>query len=251
MKILTLILALFAFAPLNAAEEISYAEYHKALQLYVKDGWVDYAGLKKDQKDLKQFLSQAATLKQADFDQWSKQAQLAFYINLYNAVTLKLIVDHYPIASIRKIGNILKGPWKQEVVSLFGEITTLDHLEHGIIRKMGDARIHFAINCASIGCPKLISEPYLAQTLDSQLQAAAEEFIQDKEKNTFQVDQGMIEVSPLFKWFKSDFETDAGNLRQYLFSIVPKELREFVRDENNEIEFGSYDWNLNGIENRP
>ena len=148
----------------------THAAYDALLKQFVADGRVDYQGLESDSSALDHYLDSIAAISEATFNAWTKPAQLAFLINLYNAATLKLIVDHYPIKSIKNIGSFFKGPWDQPVVRLFGQTITLDNLEHDIIRKdYSEPRIHLALVCAAKGCPPLISEAYVAGRLDDQL----------------------------------------------------------------------------------
>lgn len=104
------------------------------------------------------------------FQKWTRGQQMAFYINLYNAATLKLVIDHYPVKSIKDIGNVLKGPWKQEVVRVFGKVKTLDYVENDVLRaKYKDPQVHFAVNCASIACPSLRAGAFQGAKLNKQL----------------------------------------------------------------------------------
>ena len=132
------------------------ATLDRVLKARVKNERVDYSALKADSKDLDAWLQSAGAATDAEFHHWSQSQQLAFLINLYNAATLRLILDHYPLKSIKDIGSVFKGPWKQEVVPLLGKTVTLDFLEHGILRKKyAEPRLHFAIVCAAKGCPPL------------------------------------------------------------------------------------------------
>ena len=134
----------------------SHKLYANGLKQYVKGGLVDYSELKSNPNELRSYLDQTATVSEADFNSWTQERRLAFLINLYNAGALLLIIDHYPVASIKDIAADSKGQWELPVVSLFGEKITLNHLEHGIIRKSYDEpRVHFALVCAALGCPSL------------------------------------------------------------------------------------------------
>src|SRR5687768_3343772 len=147
----------------------SHAVFDKVLKAHVKDGLVNYTALKANPTDLNKYLDQLAAVSQSDFKKWNEKQQLAFLINLYNAATLRLIIDHYPTTSIRKIGSLLKGPWKQPVVRWQGKTTDLDTIEHKILRRQyKEPRIHFALVCAALGCPTLRNEPYLPTKLDEQ-----------------------------------------------------------------------------------
>lgn len=154
---------LWPVPPLTGAEfDQTHALLTGLLDRQVKDGRVNYAALKEEPAALHTYLDQVAAVPELEFKRWSEADRLALLINLYNAATLKLIVDHYPVKSIKDIGGLLRSPWKQKVVRLFGQVITLDHLEHEIIRKeYPDARAHFALVCAARGCPPAGVRPCL------------------------------------------------------------------------------------------
>ena len=146
----------------------THAALGQVLAARVTNGVVDYAALKAAPTGLDGYLATLAAVPEAEFNAWPEPARLAFLLNLYNATTLKLIADHHPVASIKQIGGLLKGPWKQEVVRAWGRVLTLDELEHGIIRaQYPDPRAHFALVCAAKSCPPLRSggQLFAAQTI--------------------------------------------------------------------------------------
>lgn len=152
----------------------SHSTYSIVLNIYVKDGLVDYASLKSNPKQLDLYLIRLSSVTEGDFKEWTREQQLAYLINLYNAQTLRLIIDHYPIRSIKDI----RDPWHQNVVSLFGNKITLNALEHEIIRKNYDEpRVHFALVCAAMGCPKLPEQPFIASRLSMQLDEQGRNFL--------------------------------------------------------------------------
>ena len=158
---------------------------------------------------------------------------LAYFINAYNAVTVKLILDHYPLKSIRKLIT----PWRFKRFELEGEKISLNHIEHQILRKMNEPRIHFAINCASASCPKLFNTAFYAHTMEEQLEEATTLFINDPLRN--QLSKKEMAISRIFQWFASDFGTK-------------KERHAFIRkyatqpiDKNAKVRFLNYDWQLN------
>ncbi len=201
------------------------------LQQHVDDkGQVDYQGFLTDRQILEGYLK---ILKEDQPAQtWSKNEKLAYYINLYNAYTVLLILDNYPTESIKKIKN----PWDQKLIPLQDDIISLGDLEHKILRKMGEPRIHFAINCASASCPKLSNRAYLANGLENQLDKATKEFI-DSERN--QISKDRLNLSKIFKWYKNDFLD--GNVRSFI-----KNYTEVAISSNADIDYLDYDWNLNG-----
>lgn len=225
----------------SSAFDDSHVAYGKVLSLYVRDGLVDYRGLKSDPGSLEAYLESTAKVNRQDFERWPEEAQLAFLINTYNARTLELIVDHYPVKSIRDIGSGGKGPWEEPVVKLFGETITLNSLEHGIIRKnYKEPSIHFALVCAAIGCPSLLDEPYLADKLDNQLEAQTKKFLADTGKNSVDRENKILRISPIFMWYTEDFKAEAGSVPGFLKKYYGNEpLQGYI------IVYTDYDWSLN------
>lgn len=216
---------------------------------------VDYAGFKTDRGALKQYLSAISGVARPDFDKWSKPEQLAFLLNTYNAWTVELILTAYPdVASIKDLGSLLHSPWKKRFIQLLGDTRSLDDIEHGLIRGSGrynDPRIHFAANCASIGCPALRPEAYVAEHLDVQLEDATQKFLSDRSRNRLEGDA--LKVSSIFKWYQDDFEKGwrgANSLGRFL-ALYRESLglnADTVRRLSAgvvAIDFLDYDWRLN------
>lgn len=202
------------------------------LERHVNDtGLVDYRGFLKDKEILKAYLD-LLQANQPDRE-WPKNEKLAYYINLYNSQTVLLILDNYPIESIKKINR----PWDQKMIPLHGDMISLGDLEHKILRKMGEPRIHFAINCASASCPKLANKAYLAENLDEQLDLATKTFIHS-DRN--QISREKLELSKIFKWYDRDFLD--GDVRPYLRKYTMTAI-----SDKADIEYLPYDWSLNGI----
>ena len=202
------------------------------LKKYVdKEGNVNYRLWKKNSKLLETYLINLEN--NPPINQWTKNDSLAFFINAYNAVTVKLILDNYPLRSIKDL--II--PWWLKRFKLNSEKITLNFIEHKILRKMDDPRIHFAINCASRSCPKLQNVAYYSHKLEDHLNEAASEFINDQTKNKINANRLML--SKIFSWFKDDF----GN-RIQLLKFVNKYSKIKIL-ENARIEYLNYDWNLN------
>ena len=237
---------LFLSVPGNSEAEnnrkLDHGIYAELLAMHVQNGVVDYAGFKKDEKKLDQYLS---VLESTDANTLPRNEQMAYYINAYNAWTIKLILSGYPgVESIKDLGGFFSGPWKKEFVRLGGDVVTLDHIEHDILRPIfKDPRIHFAVNCASKGCPPLISEPYEANRLDEQLNRSAKEFINDSERNYLAGDK--LYVSKIFKWFSEDFNDDViGFIIQYADEPLKKQLQ--AQQDRIKVKYLDYDWSLNG-----
>ncbi|MCL6267639.1 DUF547 domain-containing protein [Flagellimonas myxillae] len=212
----------------------SHQAWGDLLKKYVDgDGNVDYLGFKGDVSQLDSYLLELSL--NPPTTQWDNNQKLAFYINLYNAATVKLIVDHYPIGSIRDIPS----RWKKKWIALGDRRVSLGYVEHQILRKMGEPRIHFAINCASHSCPKLLNVPFTAQSMERLLSKSAVDFVNDKKRNRFEGNRAYL--SKIFRWFKGDFTEDEsllGFINQYLDNPAPI---------NAQIEFLDYDWSLNEV----
>jgi hypothetical protein len=217
---------------------------------------VNYARFKADRAKLKSYLDSTSSVSQATFNRWSKNDQLAFLINAYNAWTVELILTEYPnLKSIKDLGSIIRSPWKQKFIPLFGKTVSLDHIEHTLIRGSGrynEPRIHFAVNCASIGCPALRKDAYRGSTLPAQLNAATKDFLRDRSRNRLK--GGRLEVSSIFKWYRGDFEKGwrgAKNLNQFLAIYanalgLTKGQQAALHSGKTKVSFLSYDWRLNG-----
>jgi len=221
-----------------------HAGYDQLLKHHVVDGLVSYDKLRANPAELNAYLDQLGSVSRKDYDSWNEQDQLAFLLNLYNAATLKLIVEENPRKSIKDIGNFIRGPWHQRFVELWGETRTLNELEHQIIRVdfLKVPETHFALVCAAIGCPPLRSEAYLGETLDDQLQDQKDIFLKDREKNRFDAKKKTLYLSPIFKWYKEDFEKDSGSLQKYLAKAWPEVGSDW------KIRYTHYDWGLNDAE---
>ena len=182
-----------------------------------------------------------------EISRYSRPVQFAYWVNLYNALTVDVVLDHYPVDSIRDIdispGWFASGPWGAELIEVEGTALTLNDIEHRILRPIWqDPRIHYAVNCASIGCPDLRPEPYTAERLDRQLDAAARSYVNDP--RGADVDGGALTVSKIFTWYQEDFGgSDAGVIR-HLRQYADAELRAQLSDVD-EIDDSRYDWTLN------
>lgn len=240
----TLLLMILFTATISSSADNSVDNtiYGKLLTKYVKDGEVDYQGLKSEEKLLDRYLK---VLEDTDSRELSRNERFAFYVNAYNAWTIKLILTGYPeVKSIKDLGSLFKSPWKKEICKVDREVISLDDIEHRIIRPtFKDPRVHFAVNCASRGCPKLKSEPYTGATMDRDLDMAAEKFINDSQKNYLKGET--LYISSLFKWFSEDFGNDiVGFVSRYASGKLKEELA--ARAGKIKIEYLDYDWLLNG-----
>lgn len=217
----------------------NYKKYDLLLNDHVNNGKVDYAKLKKNSADLDLVIVELTGVTKEEFDSWDRSKQLAYLINHYNAVTLDLVVDNYPLGSIKDIGK----PWDKEIVSHHGNKISLNQLEHEVIRKNYDEpRIHFALVCAAKGCPVLISEAYTGDKLESQLEGATKTFLSIPDKNKIDDDNEVIVISPIFDWFADDFKGKSGSVVAFIapyYSKNPEDLKSY------QIKYTNYDWSLN------
>jgi hypothetical protein len=232
-------------APTSTAEPISHEIWNGLLKKYVDNkGFVDYAGFKKDQAELKKYLDLVE--KNAPGDKWSKDEKLAYWINAYNAFTVQLILDNIPnkIKSIKDIGSKVKipfvnTPWDVKFINIGGKKMDLNNIEHGIIRKeFGEPRIHFALVCAAKSCPPLRNEAYEASKLSKQLDDQGVDFLNDSFKN--QVSAKEAKISNLFKWYGGDFKD-----KMPVIDWVNKYAK-VKADKNASISYLDYKWDLNG-----
>ncbi len=218
---------------------------------------VRYAGFAADRDALKAYLASLSAVPKTSFDGWSKPQQMAFLINAYNAWTIELILTKYPdLKSIKDLGSFLNSPWKQKLATLLGTTMTLDNIEHDTLRKRGaydDPRIHFAVNCASIGCPMLREEAFVGDRLDAQLAEQAKRFMSDRTRNRYDAGKQRLEVSKIFDWYGDDFKLGhkgIDSLESFLathadqLADVPGD-RDSVRTKKVAITHLEYDWALN------
>lgn len=221
---------------------VDHSIYANLLKKHVHQGNVDYRGFKMEESELDQYLK---VLENVDSKSLSGNEQFAFYINAYNAWTIKLILSGYPgIKSIKDLGNILTSPWEKKICRIDGDVITLDDIEHHILRpRFKDPRVHFAINCASLSCPSLASEPYVGNSLNRQLNDAATAFINNPQRNY--LEGNTLYVSRIFKWFGKDFNDDVvGFFIKYADEGLKKELE--IKKQAIKINYLRYDWSLNG-----
>jgi hypothetical protein len=242
-------------------KDFDHSRFDGLLKRYVtstsdeKSTQVDYAGLLKSKKTLAQYLAATAKVTRKDFDSWDKNEQLAFLINNYNAWTIHRVLEAYPkIKSIKDLGNPLQSPWKKSFIPLLGETLSLDDIEHKLIRGSGrynDPRVHFAANCASIGCPALRAEAYTGNDIEAQLEDQTRRFMSDSSRNF--VKENSLNVSSIFKWYGEDFEKGWENISDLnaFFIRYAKELKlspqhiEQLKNNKLLINFTDYNWNLN------
>ena len=222
-------------------DTVSHTIWNELLQQHVEaDGFVDYKGFVKDKAKLQKYLDLLSSAHPQE--NWSREEKMAYWINAYNAFTVKLIVDNYPVESIKDIKNgipFVNTVWDIKFIKIQGKEYDLNNIEHSILRKdFKDARIHAAVNCASYSCPVLRNEAFVASKLDAQLDDSMRKFVNDTRRN--RISENDPKLSSIFKWFSGDFKDDAGSVRAF----VNKYAKTKIKDGAN-IDYLEYDWRLN------
>ncbi len=205
-----------------------------------------YAGMASERAALKTYLEALSRVEKGEFERWSRAEQMAFLVNAYNAFTVEKILTRYPdIRSIWDFGKLFGNPFKDRFFALLGEPASLDWIEHETLRKRyREPRIHYAVNCASVSCPMLREEAYVAARLEAQLEEQARRFLSDRKRN--RLSGGELEVSKIFDWFKEDFEPRAAYFARYADVLADDAKgRELVAGGKFRLQFLEYDWSLN------
>ena len=221
-----------------------------------------YAGMAADRPALQAYLASLSAVGETAFSGFSRAQQMAFLINAYNAFTVALVLTRYPaLRSIKDLGSLLSNPWKPKWIPLLGQTLSLDDIEHGRLRARGrydDPRIHFAVNCASIGCPMLREEAYAADRLDAQLAEQTRRFLADRTRNRWEAGRGRLLVSKIFDWYGEDFRLGHQGITSLpAFLAAHADLladaqtdRTSIRGGQAPIAFLDYDWALNDAQPR-
>lgn len=215
--------------------------WDQLLKKYVKDdGLVDYKGFQQEDELLQLYLDQLSL--QAPTSEWSEEEKLAYWINAYNAFTVKIIADNYPLSSISELHRVpgVATIWHEELFEIGGQASSLNQIEHGILRRdFEEPRIHFAINCASMSCPELRAEAYVPEKLEEQLMEQARLFLRQDIRN--QINPQEIKLSRIFFWFKGDF-TKQGTLIDFINQYLDEKV-----SQDADIQFLEYDWSINDL----
>lgn len=233
-KILLSLLTIFTIAQINAQTEI----FNSLLQKHVtSDGIVDYKAFKADESKLDTYI--AYLEKTSPAKSWSENKKKAFWMNAYNAYTIKTILNNYPLKSIMNVKKKGKDAWNIPFAKVGGKTYTLNNIEHDILRKtLFDARIHVGVNCASGSCPKLGNMAFTEKNVDASLEKLMKEFVNDTTRN--KLSNKKLQLSSIFDWYKGDF-TKKGSLIDYLNKYADVEISKKARTS-----YLKYDWTLNG-----
>lgn len=236
MKKLIVLGTLIALTYTVKAQAITHEKWTALLEKYVtNDGVVNYKGFKAEEAKLQEYLDLLTgnTPKEG----WTEKEKVAYWTNVYNAFTVKLIVDNYPLKSIRNIKGA-SSPWDLKFIEFGNKKISLNDVEHGILRKKYfDPRVHFAVNCASFSCPILLNRAFEAATLDADMDMLAEKFINDPKRNI--ITSSKLELSQIFEWYKDDF-TKNGSLLDYIKKYSKTQI-----EPKAKIKFITYNWELN------
>jgi len=245
-----------------------YDNYADVLEIFVNDkGMVDYKGLKNNPKKLYSFVNDLSRLESERYENWAKKQKIAFWLNAYNGLTLKVIIENHPIKSswtksliypknsIRQIDGV----WDEITHNVMGQELTLEHIEHEILRKeFNEPRIHMALVCAAMGCPPLHREPYVGTELDSQFNEQAREFLNNPKKFKLVRSKNSVYLSPIFKWFAEDFAEKYGHkgkvdgkskeksaIIHFITQYLSRDQQRYLLNGTYRIKYLDYDWSLN------
>lgn len=239
---------------LVSIDQIDHSAFNALLNRYVdSDGYVNYKAWRSSRNDRSTLQTYLSELAKADPTQnASRESQLAFWINAYNAVTLEGILQVYPTSSIRKHTSKFGGYniWDDLPLLVAGKPYSLNDIEHKVLRKMGEPRIHFAIVCASVGCPRLLNSAYVPEKLDDQLMINSKDFF-SRQQNFKINNAGTVEVSSILKWFGEDFGNSQVERFKYLQQYVPQNAQQYVIKSNVRVVYQDYNWSLNDQATKP
>ena len=258
-KALVLVLGGFLAGAISEARTTDlHHDWNQLLKTHWKEARLPYAKLKARPGILDGYLKKMAALPVANLK--SREDKLAYWINLYNACTLRVILDSYPLQAGSKVDQIsLKGPqgeawsiWQKPFCQGAGKTWTLDQIEKEILLgELKEPLVHFAINCGALSCPNLRPEAYQPSRVISQMEEQARKFLADASRNQFDRNKKVIRLSMIFGWYGEDFLKAAdGSLVKYLQRYVARDLRQWITDPQLAIEYLEYDWTLNDLESR-
>ena len=259
MKTHLILTSLFVIASSATAQLTDHSTFGEVLDRHLRNDLFDYGALKDDRTTFDTYLSELARTDLAILEAASQNEQLAFWINAYNACALQIVVDNYPIARrgvLVRIVNSVKGypansiqqipsRWDGKYCTVANEERSLDDIEHGIIRPMGDPRIHFAVNCASRSCPSIASEPYVGERVDQQLDRAVRYFIGDPRHFALHRGDARLVVNKVLDWYKDDFGGIDGLKTFFAAYLAEPDATLLREDESVDVSFFDYDWTLN------
>ncbi|MBI5362561.1 MAG: DUF547 domain-containing protein [Planctomycetes bacterium] len=236
----------------------THAAWKAVLDGRVTAGRFEYVALVKDRSQLDAYLALLTGVDQPEFAKWKKQEQLAFWINAYNAYTLRRVLESYPFEKVNELGAEKKGPWDERFIPL-GKLApelkqdklTLNDIENKILRpKFKDARVHAAVNCAAESCPPLRPLPFTAEKLDEELDTQVTKWLQNSAFNRFDADKKEMQLSKLFEWYAKDFVDEAGSVQAWIAKHGPKHVVGWLDGAKDvKTSYFEYSWTLNAKKN--
>ena len=237
MKNIILFSLLFATGFTFASDRPDHSIFDRLLKEYVSSsGKVNYKGMKTKMDSLDKYLLELRTI--APASDWKRNERKAYYVNAYNAYTLKLVLTKYPVKSVKDISFSGKDLWTVRLANLGGKAYSLGHIENQILRKMGDPRIHFAINCASYSCPRIWNHAYTAANISGRMTKLTKEYINNPKHNIITAKK--IKISKLFEWYASDFVKEGQTLIDFLNKYSTIKILPGAK-----VEYLPYNWTLN------
>lgn len=251
IPVLTPLRAHAEFDRTHAAWSALLAKHVKLADARGSASRVDYAGFARERAALEAYLGQLARVTPAQFAALPREDQIALLVNAYNAGTVALILSEYPRhASIKDYGSLLRSAWQRPFVRLLGQTLTLDQIEHERLRGArgyGEPRVHFAVNCASIGCPMLREEAYVGARLDAQLEQQAVRFLSDRTRNRWDPRTRTLQLSAIFDWYGDDFSS--GDVPRFLarYAAALGADAAVLSQPGTDVDFLDYDWRLNDV----
>lgn len=246
----SLFVAGFAFPPaaISSAPAADHSVFDTLLKRYVRGSSVDYKSWSENAQDWGALRGYIGALEGAQPSQMERSDALAFWINLYNATTLNLILDNYPVKSIKDIGGALSSPWKKELVAVEGKKLTLNQIENDIIRpSFLEPRIHFALNCAAKSCPPLRAGAFAGPDLEGQLEEQTRTFLGEAGTN-YVGPKGELHLSKIFEWYGDDFKEAKGSVVDFVAPYFPALAARAPNSKDPAVTFGDYNWKLNEVQ---
>jgi len=247
-----LLILLFLFCLNSLAFDHSHQIFQNVLDKHLKtvknQTLINYKNLKVSSNILNKYLKDLSKVTNKEFLAFTEAQQVAFLINAYNAFTIDWILKKYPVKSIKDTASFFSNPWKKEFFSLLGKKTTLHKIEHDILRAQYNIpEIHYAIVCASLSCPNLLTKVYTPQGLDTQLELAAKLFLTDKAKNHFDIKKRTLYLSKIFDWYEDDFKKKYKSVEKAVAPYITDNSvgQKMIRDKDVKVKYLNYDWSLN------
>lgn len=233
----------------------THGAWSALLAAHLRAGRVDYAALKKDPAPLDAYLTSLESVTAKELRGWSREQRMAFWINAYNAYTVRRVVEGYPTKSIKDLGGLLRSVWDQRFIPLReldpkgkGRKLSLNDIEHEILRKrFRDPRVHAALNCASASCPPLREEAFVAARLDEQLDDQMRRWLADPTRNRFDAEHRLAELSKIFQWYGEDFGRNEGERLAFLVRFAPPGAADWLAGPGVVVRYLDYDWSLNDV----